>query len=1289
VLVRGAAPNALQKNAPGSCPRLPPTLTCVHARCGGETDRFIAFLGAVAPRVPTLSSRLSPHRPASGTRIAAFWLATTLLIAPAHAGEGGPDASGNAWYDVNSGCPVVADTFFLANSTNFSGSSIAGPLDLGFRFPFYDGVVTQCWLHANGMIFFAPPRDLPHPNGLPIPTVDGDAGFLAPYWSSVVPAAPAATWQSFPDEGVFKATFNCARALDGTRPLQYEVYLFADGGMRIEYLAPGNGTAVTIGMESFDEAEGLVMRRDSVGYGGLTYGRPTPFSICITRKPHLDCSAMDSIACGERRADSTPAAPASSVEDYGCSAATWDGREAVYKLILTEVADVDIALTGFGGRTMSAFLLSDCNEFRCLGGGESFRAESLLPGSYELVVDSAAGSEGAFTLETTCTSRNQPIACGDTVSGSTLGGPTNFATQGCMPGALWGREAYYLLDFTPPGDINASLTSALGHVVTLYDADAPVVPEACLAGGVGSAVLYDPPAGRYLVVVDGPAGSEGPYTLRLTCRPRLSCAGATRLECQQHVDSSTVGLPRRVDLYRCGDAQMSGPEAVYRFDNFFQQVVSFVLETAEPDLSIVLLSACDESECLDVDGDSISRDLAPGTYYLVVDGADGAAAAYTLSAVCGVGLEPAFISVTGAAGACFTEHKRAWLTPEIEKADVLFAIDLTGSMGDERAQLQQNMEDIVARLQSFIQDVGFGLVSYKDYPGQYIYAAPCPYSNTYGNALEYPYRLEQPITTSVAAIEAAVNGLPPASGGFDDPESYLRELHESAADPATGWRPGSRRLIVDFGDELPHDCNVLSCLGDVGTPLGVDPGRDMLAATADDLTLEGVMDELHDASIALLHLDSSGGGSHYGAGGTPYSYAEIWNCWATRAGGVATALERDGSVPGGIDLSELIADLVRAQGARCEQLQLVAEPDYASWLAAANPIYIDVALPAVREFDILVCVPQGVPVGTYTFRVDLTCSGSAVASQTIRVHVVDDCSPSIVSSPRDAVICLGESVTLDARGMNVVNCSGGAEWAWNDADGNPVGQSPQLQVRPTETTTYSVTVYCASDGGCSATEEIVVDVQQRPLLFTGSVADPSPCTVGLTLAWDDALFLDPSGSGSYNIYRSEIDCADAMQRPPINPPDLVTPGWTDEGTRPGRTYFYVVQAEDARRDAACDPGGPNNGGATSLVNLCLGPITDEAPFAEPALLGWGLRVRHLGQEITADWTRSRALLPEEHFHLLKGIDPSVLIRVNPEADLSHTFIETDVSARLQFFDTRIANTCEHESADDEPPGYDP
>src|SRR5205085_3717166 len=131
------------------------------------------------------------------------------------------------------------------------------------------------------------------------------------------------------------------------------------------------------------------------------------------------------------------------------------------------------------------------------------------------------------------------------------------------------------------------------------------------------------------------------------------------------------------------------------------------------------------------------------------------------------------------------------------------------------------------------------------------------YSSSYGDPGNVPYRLQQPMTTDTTVMQAAVDMTPPVSGGSDGPESYARVLYESAHDPAIGWRPGSRRLHVDFGDNVPHDCNISSCLGGTSQPEGHDPGRDGVQETADDLIFADVLPGPADAGITLLHFDNS------------------------------------------------------------------------------------------------------------------------------------------------------------------------------------------------------------------------------------------------------------------------------------------------------------------------------------------------------------------------------------------------------------------------------------------------
>lgn len=1209
-----------------------------------------------------------------------------LPTGQAQAGSGGPDPFGYVWRDINdpAGCPIQPDVFVLANSGNFNTDFALGPFDLGFSFPFYDRLVTQVWFHQAGLVAFqAPPNSSLFINQ-DIPRVDGIAGFIAPYWSFLTHATPSVYWESFAAQGYFKASFQYTRAENGTQPLQFEVYLYQSGDIRIEYLRPSDSPLVTIGMEGFTEtaAQALKMRYNATQLGGMTYGTPTPFAICIERPSSLNCSSALPLACGAITAGTSPAAVAVNTTAYGCGMGSWLGNERVYEITVTNLSDLTVALSGTGARLMAAFLLRNCDEYECIAGGSgNFQALTVPPGTYYVVVDAAtAADNGAFTILVTCTAVSEPIACGETLADTTVGQANRLNGYPCLPGDFSGAEQFYTVNFTPPGNLNVSLTSGTGQAVFILDGSQPFSPAACLVAGVGGAILYGPPAGSYVIVVDGPAAGNGAYTLALNCNPAISCTAAPDMGCQQRVTGSTVGLSPRADFYRCAATLYDGPEAVYRFTNLATSTVSFVLDdSANPDLDLILLGSCNESDCVEIGDNIISSELGPGTYYIVVDGRNGAAANYELTIICGFGLEPAFLSVTSAAGECFTERKEAWLTPELVQADIFFAIDLTGSMGGVRAQLQANMNDIISRVQSFVPDVAFGLASYKDYNGTFTTLVPCVFNSNYGGG-DYPYLLHQPMTTNRTNIETAVAALPPASGGGDLPESYNRLLYEALNDPGIGWRPGSRRLIVNFGDEMPHDCNVLECLGARGAARGVDPGRDNVIGTADDLFTMQLIQNLADNDIALLHLTNS-----FASDG-PFTYNQIWDCWARITGGQGTQLNANGTVPGGLDLAELVADLIRSQGSFCRELQLVAEPGYESWVASATPIYTDISLPAFVEFDIQFCVPPGTPDGPYDFTVRLMCGDQVVTTQQVHVDVSVDCSSSVVSVPANVTICDGGMTTLDASGMSVVNCSGTAVYEWRDDLGNLVGSAATVDVSPVTTTTYTVTVSCSTDPTCSASSDVDVVVEQRPELFSGELADPAPCNIGLDLVWDAATF--PSGAGTYNIYRSETSCADALTRAPINPPNHAVNAYIDLGTRSGRTYYYAIVAEDAGSAVACLPPGPNNGGVVSSGAICLGPVTDEATAGFPDYLGWSLRVSHQGQQVTLDWTGSRALLPGEHFHVTKGTDPSILSMVNAEGQVTLQHVETDTSSTLQFFDVRIANSCEEISLDDEPPGWD-
>ena len=119
----------------------------------------------------------------------------------------------------------------------------------------------------------------------------------------------------------------------------------------------------------------------------------------------------------------------------------------------------------------------------------------------------------------------------------------------------------------------------------------------------------------------------------------------------------------------------------------------------------------------------------------------------------------------------------------------------------------------------------------------------------------------------------------------------------------------------------------------------------------------------------------------------------------------------------------------------------------------------------------------------------------------------------------------------------------------------------------------------------------------------------------------------------------------------------------------------------------CIPRGVHHGG--EATRQCVGPMADiTADRSTPDGVYATLFVRHWGQRIEAHWETSRALLPEEHFHLKKAwLNPQdAFVIINGEGSTARTLQETDTSAWLQFFDLRVANRCETESLREYPPG---
>lgn len=118
--------------------------------------------------------------------------------------------------------------------------------------------------------------------------------------------------------------------------------------------------------------------------------------------------------------------------------------------------------------------------------------------------------------------------------------------------------------------------------------------------------------------------------------------------------------------------------------------------------------------------------------------------------------------------------------------DVAFAIDTTGSMGDDIDRVTAAAGGLFDTLKISGADARVGLVDYKD--------------GDQGDP--YIARLDLPFTNDAPAFRTALDSLS-ASGGGDDPEAVLSGI-QTAID-GLAWRNGAKKAIIALGDAPGKD----------------------------------------------------------------------------------------------------------------------------------------------------------------------------------------------------------------------------------------------------------------------------------------------------------------------------------------------------------------------------------------------------------------------------------------------------------------------------------------------------
>lgn len=279
------------------------------------------------------------------------------------------------------------------------------------------------------------------------------------------------------------------------------------------------------------------------------------------------------------------------------------------------------------------------------------------------------------------------------------------------------------------------------------------------------------------------------------------------------------------------------------------------------------------------------------------------------------------------------------------RADVFFLVDTSGSMGGTIDSVKANAAAILAGTSGF-GDVAWGVGSYEDVP-----------TSPWGGATDLPWRLNQAITTDTTAATAGIDDLTLRFGN-DTPEANLIAL-SSAADEA-GWRAGSQKFIIWFGDARGHDPSTTA-----GYP-GPTLAETIAALTGENITVIAVNSGSLDSTGQATAITSATGGQLLSAAANP-----------------------------GSAIIDIILDSLEAafQSYNTVSLGVNAVPGVdVSWTALFDTEGGPYTREVARAFDFSVTF-TGVSGGVHSFTIDALVDGGVVATESDRITVSGDVPP--------------------------------------------------------------------------------------------------------------------------------------------------------------------------------------------------------------------------------------------------------------------------------------------------------
>jgi hypothetical protein len=273
------------------------------------------------------------------------------------------------------------------------------------------------------------------------------------------------------------------------------------------------------------------------------------------------------------------------------------------------------------------------------------------------------------------------ISCGDSVEYATNwpGSSSWNGEYSCLGGDYAGNEVVHklVLPEGPPTRVEAWLESTSSdHQIFVMEGhgwagDGPFDAGACVSGG--TFVDFQAATGTdYWIVVDSAQPEPGGYRLAVSCEEpdeicddgldndgngdidcddavcagdaacgAGSCEAVATLSCGEIVSGDTSTGENTMGYYPCNVGNYSGPETVYEWTSTVSGEVKWKLVDPRPtvlDQDVIVIDGgggCAAEKCQDWGGNSVIFDaIAGNTYYLVIDGYNGDAGAFSATLDC-------------------------------------------------------------------------------------------------------------------------------------------------------------------------------------------------------------------------------------------------------------------------------------------------------------------------------------------------------------------------------------------------------------------------------------------------------------------------------------------------------------------------------------------------------------------------------------------------------------------------------------------------------------------------------